>query len=58
MSNRSRGEAPYAVAQRRKVGEKSSASFTTSAHRTFDSPYAVTGLSSDSSLTGASPAAP
>jgi len=59
-SKRSRGETPYAVAQRRNVGvkESSASSAMSRSARTFDSPYAVTGLSADSSVPGASLAAP
>ena len=59
-SKRSRGETPYAVAQRRNVGLNSSvASFETSCStRTFETPYGVTGFSGEVSSTGASPAAP
>ena len=47
MSSRSRGETPYAVANRRKIGEKSSVANSESdcSDRTFDDAYAVSGAS-------------
>ena len=52
MSQRSRGDRPYAVALRRITGQKaalaiSSRSFSA---RTFETPYAVTGLNGASSV--------
>src|SRR5262245_39271499 len=51
-SERRRGETPYAVGLRRKVGlKRASASCDTSAStRTFEAPYAVIGLKSASSV--------
>src|SRR5262245_8519395 len=58
MSLRSRGENPYAVALRRKVGEKVSSArrrISRSA-QIFDSPYGVTGLNAAPSSIHPSPA--
>ena len=59
-SKRMRGERPYAVAHRRNVGENelSARGDTSCSVRTFETPYGVTGFSSEVSSTGASPAAP
>ena len=60
MSNRMRGEAPKAVALRRKVGVKSGAASidTSRSTRTLHSAYAVCGCASEVSVRTASAPAP
>src|SRR5678809_257699 len=60
ISARRRGDTPYAVALRKKIGlKRASASCATSrSTSTFDRPYAVIGLNSAFSSSSASPAAP
>src|SRR3954462_13157075 len=56
MSSRSRGETPYAVANRRKVGEKLSVANPESdcSDRTFEDAYAVSGANGAASSTAVS----